>query len=227
MEAGNGKEVLELLKQNDFDVILMDVQMPLVDGYEATRNIRQKFYFPKNATPIIALTASVIRSDLDKCRQAGMNDYVPKPFKTSQLISAIASAAGRKIEAKHKNKAGNKESSISNSQSSIINLSYLEKFCEGDKIRMKKYIGMFLDAAPGLIEKINAALSKNDFEEIASQVHAYKTKWIMMGMKEAKDLALKIEKLCRETPVNGFVKQNVSVLTGQIKEAVNELKKYA
>ena len=70
-EATNGKEVVDLLSQNDFDVVLMDVQMPIMDGYEATRHIREKFSSPKNEIPIIALTASVIRSDLDKCRAAG------------------------------------------------------------------------------------------------------------------------------------------------------------
>ncbi len=71
--ATNGKEAIEQAGENHFDVILMDVQMPLMNGYEATWYIREKFDFPKNLTPIIALTASVIRSDLDKCLAAGMN----------------------------------------------------------------------------------------------------------------------------------------------------------
>ncbi len=71
--ATNGKEAIEQAGENHFDVILMDVQMPLMNGYEAIWYIREKFDFPKNLTPIIALTASVIRSDLDKCLAAGMN----------------------------------------------------------------------------------------------------------------------------------------------------------
>lgn len=73
--------------------------MPVMDGYEATRVIRDLQSMARNHTiPILALTASVIRSDLDKCRAAGMNDYVPKPFRTSELIAAIAKAAGREIK---------------------------------------------------------------------------------------------------------------------------------
>ena len=97
-EATNGQEAIELLSLKDFDVVLMDVQMPLMDGYEATSQIRNlKSEVRNHNIPVIALTASVIRSDLDKCREAGMNDYVPKPFKVSQLISVIAKANGREI----------------------------------------------------------------------------------------------------------------------------------
>ena len=68
---------------------------------------------------------------------------------------------------------------------------------------MQKYITMFTASAPILIKKLTTALLNNDFEEIANQVHGYKTKWIMMGMNDARDLALKIEMECRkETPDN-------------------------
>ncbi|MEO5572466.1 MAG: Hpt domain-containing protein, partial [Bacteroidia bacterium] len=174
--------------------------------------------------PVIALTASVVRSDLDKCRAAGMNDYVPKPFKTFQLISAIAKATGRELSFTEKKRSNELKYEIGNN-SSITNLSYLEKFCEGDKERMQKYINMFLDTSPSLIEKVNHELKKNDFEEIASQIHAYKTKWIMMGMNESKDLALKIDKQCREELVNVEVKGNISILLDQIQRAISELKK--
>ncbi|MEO5570758.1 MAG: ATP-binding protein, partial [Bacteroidia bacterium] len=83
VEAHNGMEAVEWLSKKDFDVVLMDVQMPVMDGYEATRQIRNPQSAIRNhKIPVIALTASVVRSDLDKCRAAGMNDYVPKPFKT-------------------------------------------------------------------------------------------------------------------------------------------------
>ena len=97
--ANNGKEALALLHEHDFDIVLMDVQMPEMDGYEATRHIRDPHSSVRNHhIPVIALTASVIRSDLDKCREAGMDDYVPKPFKTSQLITSIAKATGRELK---------------------------------------------------------------------------------------------------------------------------------
>ncbi|MFI5218478.1 MAG: ATP-binding protein [Bacteroidia bacterium] len=222
-QAANGKETIGLIAQKDFDVILMDIQMPLMNGYEATRHIREKFDAPKNQIPVIALTASVVRSDLDKCRTAGMNDYVPKPFKASQLISAIAKATGREL--KFAEKKNNGIIYEPGNHSPVTNLAYLTGFCEGDKERMRKYVSMFLDAAPSLVEKINTALAKNDFKEIARQIHSYKTKWIMMGMKETNNLAVKIEQQCRLEPESKSVKENTTKLLDQIHEAVNELNK--
>lgn len=218
--ATNGKEALELLKQKDFDVILMDVQMPVMDGYEATRRIRTEFGLPKSEIPIIALTASVIRSDLDKCRDAGMNDYVPKPFRTSHLISVIAKTQGKKVRLSGKE---NVLPAASQVKPAASHLSYLENFCEGDKIRMQKYINMFLETAPVLIARIQSALNKNDYEEVAAQVHGYKTKLIMMGMNKAQDLVSKIEKEHHEG-LTGEIKGNVDRLLEEIENAVAELK---
>lgn len=84
---------------------------------------------------------------------------------------------------------------------------------------------MFLSSAPKLIEKLTTALSKNDFEEIANQVHGFKTKWIMMGMNESKDLALIIEQQCREKEPDLTVKENVLKLIEQLQIATKELAK--
>ena len=111
----------------------MDAQMPVMDGYEATRYIRKKFAPPKNQTPVIALSASVIRSDQDKCRAAGMNDYVPKPFKVSHLIGAIAKAAGREIILVSAGITGKESTEMkpeAGNGSTVIDLSWLEKFCK-------------------------------------------------------------------------------------------------
>lgn len=222
MLAINGKESVELASQNNFDVILMDVQMPIMNGYDATQHIRNNFDAPKNQVPIIALTASVVRSDLDKCRAAGMNDYVPKPFKTSQLISSIAKVTGREIKFAEKKNNLVKFETRSGS-STITNLSYLHKFCEGDKKRMQKYVNMFILSAPALVEKLNTALTNQDFEEIASQVHGYKTNWLMMGMIESRDLAFKIEQLCRKDSSGQAPGKDIARLITQIQAAVGEL----
>ena len=84
--AANGKIAVEMVQQVNFDLILMDIHMPEMDGYEATRFIRNNL---KLNIPIVALTASVIRGDLDKCTDAGMNGYIPKPFKRAELLSEL------------------------------------------------------------------------------------------------------------------------------------------
>jgi signal transduction histidine kinase/CheY-like chemotaxis protein/HPt (histidine-containing phosphotransfer) domain-containing protein len=218
-EATNGQEAIDLVGKIQFDVILMDVQMPLMNGFEATRYIRNNFESPAKDTPIIALTASVLRTDLDKCKQAGMDSYIPKPFNMQQLITGIAQVLNIALKAKKgANPYGQKLQ-----PSGVTDMDYLVKFCEGDQIRMKKYISMFTSTAPGLIEKLNNALRINDFEEIANQVHSFKTKWIMMGMTETKDLAIKLEYLCREGVDEENIKKTLEFLIRKVEIAIKEL----
>ena len=167
--AINGQEAVELLKQADFDLVLMDVQMPVMDGYEATRYIRGNFPSPKKDIPVIALTASVLRSDLDKCRQAGMNGSVTKPFKAYQLIRGIAEVMGIEIMTVT-GREKLQEPTFIIAKANVTDLNYLKQFCDGDVVRMRKYISMFLTTAPALVAKITAALARNDFEEIANQI---------------------------------------------------------
>lgn len=86
---------------------------------------------------------------------------------------------------------------------------------------------MFLNSAPVLIEKINVAVSQKNFDELATQIHAYKTKWIMMGMNEAKDLALKIETQCRNIPPFEEAFLNSELLVKIIDNASEQLRKFS
>jgi PAS domain S-box-containing protein len=87
--AGNGLEALEILQRENFDLVLMDVQMPVMDGYEATRRIRQREAREGGHLPIIAMTASAMQEDRDRCMQAGMDDYISKPFNKEELFRVI------------------------------------------------------------------------------------------------------------------------------------------
>ncbi|HBF89207.1 MAG TPA: hypothetical protein DDX39_11250 [Bacteroidales bacterium] len=87
--ANNGVEAIDLIKQKQFDVILMDIHMPTMDGYEATKIIREQLPYNKKEVPIIALTAAAIKGEKEKCFSIGMNDYISKPFKAEQLIEKI------------------------------------------------------------------------------------------------------------------------------------------
>lgn len=88
----NGAEAISQLEQTDYDIILMDLHMPEVDGIEATRRIRSFADRKKSATPIIALTADIMQAELEKCLAAGMNDYLAKPFRPEKLEEVIAKA---------------------------------------------------------------------------------------------------------------------------------------
>ncbi|MBS1904129.1 MAG: response regulator [Bacteroidetes bacterium] len=88
--ADNGLEAVRLAESGSYDIVLMDVQMPVMDGLEATRRIRLLTEERRRAVPIIALTASIVKGDIEQCLAAGMNAYVPKPFKREELLEALA-----------------------------------------------------------------------------------------------------------------------------------------
>jgi CheY-like chemotaxis protein len=88
--ADNGLEAVRLAESGSYDIVLMDVQMPVMDGLEATRRIRSLEDVPRRVVPIIALTASIVKGDIEQCIAAGMNAYVPKPFKRDELLEALA-----------------------------------------------------------------------------------------------------------------------------------------
>ena len=87
-KAITAEEALNIAETSDPDIILMDIQLPGIDGYEATRQIKADLRLKD--IPIIALTASVLNTDINKCLESGMNDYIPKPFKREELLSTLS-----------------------------------------------------------------------------------------------------------------------------------------
>ncbi len=93
--ANNGKEAVDKVKKNAYDVVLMDIQMPEMDGHEAARTIRSDTDHRVNSIPIIAMTASVIKAEVDKCFESGMNEFVGKPFSVEDLLTKIEKVTGK------------------------------------------------------------------------------------------------------------------------------------
>ena len=91
--AENGVEALEMLERDEFRLVLMDMMMPVMNGYEATRAIRAH---PRHrAVPVIALTANAMRGEEEKCREVGCNDYIAKPYSKDRILSAIGALLAR------------------------------------------------------------------------------------------------------------------------------------
>jgi HPt (histidine-containing phosphotransfer) domain-containing protein len=110
--------------------------------------------------------------------------------------------------------------------STVTDLTYLSNFCAGNKEKMQKYIDIFLKSMPGITEKITEGLSKNDYIEVANQVHGCKTKFTMMGMNRAYQLAQTIENQCRAGEINNQLKEEISELMQMLPVAESELKNH-
>lgn len=198
--AENGLIALKLAKENSYDLILMDAQMPEMDGLDATRAIRLLNDKTKAAIPIIALTASVHKADIDKCLQAGMNGFVPKPFMRDELFGALTefyhnpNPIGKLMEEEKKTSVNESDNSKTVEQNGkVTDMTFLRKFTEGDLERMKKYIGLYLKLLPDNLIKMETAIENNDFGMLVSVSHSMRPHLNYMGMSHASELATDLE----------------------------------
>ncbi len=202
--AENGKIAIEKHLANDFDVILMDVHMPEMNGLEATEYIRSKTAEAKKDIPILALTASVLEKDIKKMLASGMNGCIPKPFKPEELLDALAKhyknekTIPNEVNQIKKKVTLKEEVKIKTTEEKVTDLTFLTDFCEGNEIRMKKYIEIYLNETPGNLRKMDEALSKQDYLALSRIAHTIKPHYNYMGMKRATELSANIENCCAE-----------------------------
>ncbi len=222
----NGKLIIELLKQNDYDVILMDAQMPEMNGFEATAYIRSNMTGKKREIPIIALTASVLSTDIEKCLAAGMNAYVPKPFTRDELFNTLSrfykNEHGLAVQTEQKEKQEDTTAGTPETDR-LSDLTFLKKFCEGNETRMKKYIGIYVKATPGNLEKLSNAINSKDYNTVSITAHALKANLNYMGMHKTRDIAEKVELYAAEGKELGSLPEMIEQIISDCKKSVIEL----
>jgi len=224
-EAHDGNMVLELFQNNHYDVILMDLVMPIKDGLETTRIIRNTLEAPKNRVFVIALTASVIKSEIDKCIEVGMNGFIPKPFKPLELISTIYNVM-------HGSNPFRTEIPVINQKifphvNGTIDLNCLDEFTEGDPVRRKRFMDLFLKNIPASIQSVQEALNNSDYEKIRIVSHSMKPQLRAIGVLKGLELAETIEQSCNEKSDLDKLPYLVEQLVVVCKQAIDELKKVA
>jgi CheY-like chemotaxis protein len=175
--ARHGKEAIAALESSEFDLVLMDVQMPEMDGYEAVRIIRASEATTDKHIPIIAVTAHAMQGDRERCLSAGFDGYLSKPIRQRDLDAAIASLS---------------QPDLGNSDSDQSVLLDLNTICGGDETFCRELAGSFLESAPSSLDGIGRALELGDFTNLASHAHALKGISRTIG---ANDLAIVCSKL--------------------------------
>ena len=190
--AVNGQMAVEKAQERAYDFLLMDIQMPKMDGVEATQLIR-KLPAPYGQVPIIAMTANVFEEDIKHYLASGMNDYIAKPFEIKVLIQKIQ----KLLNGKDQKELGIEEMKVSNLTSSIsyTNLDFLKQFTNNDPTKMKKYIGMFLENAPKLLSRLEQGMAVQDYEEVKIAAHSLKPQMSYMGIDEELSHIFMIEQL--------------------------------
>jgi PAS domain S-box-containing protein len=185
--AGNGKIAVEKLEKYKYDIVLMDLQMPVMNGFQATDYIRNTL---QSSIPIIALTADVTTVDLEKCKAVGMNDYIAKPVDDRKLYSKILGLIRKPSQTIALKTPENYESK---SQLSI-DLSYLNKLTKSNPKLMTEMINVYLSQTPSLIDTIKQSWLEQDLETLKSAVHKLAPSFSIVGIdKKYEEMARKIE----------------------------------
>ena len=173
--AENGKIALDLLEEHSYDLILMDLQMPEMDGYTATQIIREELNI---SIPIIAITAHAFAGEREKCIQHGMNDYLSKPIDVDKLATMILHYSPNKFKA---------DRAIKPDSSEFIDSydgAYLNAITRGDKKLLKEFTSMVIEQSTEEIEEMEKALAANNFIELARAAHSMKNTILSMGFKQ-------------------------------------------
>jgi len=191
--AENGKKALAALEKEPFDLVLMDLQMPEMDGLEATAAIREKEKGTGRHIPIIAMTARAMTGDRERCLAAGMDDYVSKPLHAENLFRAIESVIARTGD-EHPTEPTREDGETTDTFD-------LEKVLErvgGDLALVKEVAQVFLEDCPTAMSKIKEAIDDGDAEALERAAHSLKGSVGNFNAKGAFEAALKLENMGRE-----------------------------
>ena len=218
--AENGKIAIEKLKKRDYDIILMDLQMPEMDGYEATQRIRKILH--KKEIPIIAMTAHAMKGESEKCISLGMNGFISKPFDPQNLRSKIIKHTKRK-QKNSIHPQTEKTFSEKSINKKVTNLNYLEKVSDGNKLMINEMISIFNKRTPEVIDKIKYYLKECNWSELKAEVHKLKSSIMIMGMNDYVEIIELIEKYASEEIYSKKLPELINELENGIQKAIEEL----
>jgi len=191
--VNNGREAAEALKGERFDAVLMDVQMPEMDGIEVTRLLRTSADFVLNRrVPVIALTAHAMGGDKERFLEAGMNDYVSKPFRSAELLDAIARCVFGEGAEHEGGVAGQEE------DPGYIHVDEALEMLDGDKELLTDIWKAFIEDGPRSVEAMGSALEARDLRTVVTEAHALKAAAGSIGAKRLREEAMKLEQAASE-----------------------------
>jgi CheY-like chemotaxis protein len=211
MHAGNGVEALDALDKQDFDVVLMDCQMPVMDGFIATRKLREReLAKKKEPTRVVALTANALAGDREACLAAGMNDYLAKPFTLAQLRNIL-------LPSKVSRSAANKVTLDANAIEAVRQLDP-----DGSDRLLARLIALYRDDSSQLLADIDNGMRTGDAQAVARAAHTLKSSSANLGATNVASIARQIEHAARAGEI-GELAGAVTNLKAQRTVALSEL----
>ena len=196
--ADNGIKALETLEKQSFDLVLMDVQMPEMDGFEATATIREKEKMTGTHIPIIAITAHAMKDYRERCLKAGMDDYISKPIQLEDIVSIIDKWA---------NDGGNKEKIVQSEPEeekidTPIHLQQVLEVFEGDMEFLCELLDEFFNYVPDQIETLRQAIQSSDTKQVERAAHSIKGVASNLQAEKIRATALQLEEMARDSSLD-------------------------
>jgi CheY-like chemotaxis protein len=213
-EAENGQIALEKIRKSDFEAILMDIHMPILDGIEASRTICTTLSKPKSETPIVAFTANALKGDKDRYLEAGMNAYISKPFMPEELY---------KILVKYYTPV--EQGRIVQNKQQLTNLSNLRKMSNNDEQFVNDMIETFITNTPEILDDMNKALAKESWKDVGALAHKLKPNLAFMGIDSLQELVINVEKSGKTSNNLEQLPDDTRMLVSKVREAIEELAK--
>ncbi len=204
--AQNGQEAVELFSRSSFDLIFMDIQMPILDGYGAVKEIRRiELERSQSRTPVIAMTAYAMGKDRDKCLAAGMDEYLSKPARPADILATVTkllppaeSTAYPPLNANTEQQEPTMVRNSPDSTSDIFNHEELLERLGGHEEMLTQFLGMFIRNVSGFMEALQSAIGRGDLEQIRVQAHTIKGAAGNISAGKIRKTAAEIEADARE-----------------------------
>jgi CheY-like chemotaxis protein len=186
--ANNGNYALTFIESNTYDIILMDLFMPELDGYQTTQIIRKELHLN---IPIVAMTALAIRGEAEKCIGLGMNGYVSKPFTSESLYKELV----RVLDISSTEISNTKSQPINTDV--VIDLAFLQELAAGEEAYTKATIELFKENMPTTLNNLQKAIEQQNWESTARWAHYCKSTLSVIKIKEMYTLSVALENLAK------------------------------
>lgn len=217
--AENGEVAIEKFKNNHFDLILMDIQMPVMDGFETTKVIRH-WDNEKSKVPIIALTANATQRDIDKCISLGMNDCLTKPFTQEDLLKVLDKYLGSEFHV-----IGSENNKISSQEhADKVDFSYLEKVSGNNKSFIKEIAEAFLKSIPNSIQELDKYSDNENWTELSRVAHKIKPSITLLGVHNLKDKIVKLEEEAKRHKNPWLINKLSKEISSELRDTLESIK---